>query len=126
MLWLVFAEMYVSAIYYSGLALAFSVFTPPVLAGVLAFLLSILPAVGHNALNDPRPLHYIPALIGYYLGPARMPVNLIQESFSKTQLHTDYFLYLRVLGENIFYVIAALKLSVDEGLRCCLSSPRCW
>ena len=51
------------------------------------------------------------ALIGYYLGPARMPVNLIQESFSKTQLHTGYFLYLRVLGENIFYVIAALLVA---------------
>ena len=110
-LWLAFADMYVHATFYSGLAMSFSIVTPPVLAAVLAFLLSILPAIAHNAVNDPRPLHRIPALIGYYVGPAQMPVNLVEESFSKSQLHTDYFLYARVLGENALYVIAALLIA---------------
>ena len=110
-LWLGFADMYVHAAFYSGLALSFSIITPPVLAAVLAFLLSILPGVVREAVNDPRPLHRIPALIGYYLGPARLPVDLIEESFSKSQLHTDYFLYVRVLGENALYVIAALLIA---------------
>jgi hypothetical protein len=33
------------------------------------------------------------------------------ESFAKERLHTDYWLYLQVLGENIFYVIAVLVLA---------------
>jgi len=110
-LWLAFAEMYVRATFYSGLALGFSVITPPVLAAVLAFLLSILPSILHNAIKDPRPWHHVPALIGYYLGPARMPVNLLQESFAKERLHTDYALYLRVLGENLLYVVAILLVA---------------
>jgi hypothetical protein len=33
------------------------------------------------------------------------------ESFAKERLHTDYWLYLRVLGENIFYVVAVLVVA---------------
>jgi ABC-type transport system involved in multi-copper enzyme maturation permease subunit len=105
-LWLAFAEMYARTTLYSGLALGFSVVTPPMLAGMLAFLLSILPSIASDPIKDPRPWYRIPALVGYYLGPARMPVNLLEESFAKERLHTDYSLYLRVLGENISYVIA--------------------
>ena len=110
-LWMAFAEIYVTATFYSGVALGFSVFVPPVLAGTLTFLLSILPGIVHDAIHDPRWLHRVPALLGYYLGPARMPVDLMAESFAKERLHTDYWLYLRVLGENIFYVIAVLVLA---------------
>lgn len=110
-LWLAFAEMYVRATFYSGLALGFSVMTAPVLAAVLAFLLSILPDILQESIKDPRPWHHVPALIGYYLGPARMPVNLFEESFTKEAVHTDYFLYIRVLGENVLYVIAVLLIA---------------
>ena len=110
-LWLAFAEMYVRTTLYSGLALGFSVVTPPMLAGVLAFLLSILPSIVSGLIKDPRLWYRIPALVGYYLGPARMPVNLLEESFAKERLHTDYSLYVRVLGENIFYVIAVLMVA---------------
>jgi len=40
-----------------------------------------------------------------------MPVNLVEESFAKERLHADYSLYVRVLGENIFYVIAVLMVA---------------
>jgi ABC-type transport system involved in multi-copper enzyme maturation permease subunit len=110
-LWLAFAEMYVRATLYSGLALGLSVVTPPMLAGVLAFLLSLLPNIVGGLIKHPRPWYRIPALIGYYVGPARMPVNLVEESFAKDRLHADYSLYVRVLGENIFYVIAVLMVA---------------
>jgi Cu-processing system permease protein len=107
-LWLAFAEMCVMTTFFSGVSLGLSVFVVPTLAGVLTFLLSVLPGIGHTAIQDPRWLHRLPALIGYYLGPAQMPINLLEESFSKERLHTDYWLYLRVLGENVLYVIAVL------------------
>jgi ABC-type transport system involved in multi-copper enzyme maturation permease subunit len=110
-LWLAFAGYYVTATFYSGVALGFSVFVPPVLAGILAFLLSVLPSIAQNAIHDPRWLHRIPALFGYYLGPARMPVDLAAQSFSKEALHTDNWLYVRILGENALYVIAVLVLA---------------
>jgi ABC-type transport system involved in multi-copper enzyme maturation permease subunit len=110
-LWLAFAHYYVTAAFYSGVALALSLFVAPVLAGILAFLLSILPSIAQNAIHDPRWLHRIPALFGYYIGPARMPVDLMSESFSKEALQTDYWLYLRILGENALYVIAVFLLA---------------
>ena len=47
-LWIAIAEVYVSATFYSGLALGFSVVAPPVPAGVLAFLFD------HLASHIPR------------------------------------------------------------------------
>jgi ABC-type transport system involved in multi-copper enzyme maturation permease subunit len=110
-LWIALAEMYVSATVLSGLALAFSIIMPPVPAGIIAFLLSILPGMVQSALVDPRWWHRVPALIAYYLGPAQTPVNMVEESFSKQHLHTDYGLYLRILAENSLYVIAAFILA---------------
>src|SRR4029077_6227547 len=107
-LWLALVEMYVMVTVYSGLALSLSVIFPPVLAGVIAFLIASLPGIVHSAIDDPRWLHRLPALIGYYLGPARMPVNLLEESFAKENLQTDYWLYLRVLFENSLYAVTVL------------------
>jgi ABC-type transport system involved in multi-copper enzyme maturation permease subunit len=111
-LWLAITEIYVRAIFYSGVALGFSVFVPPVLAGALTYLLSILPLIARGAIHDPRWLHRVPALIGYYLGPAQMPVNLMADSFAKESLHTDYSLYLRVLAENLWYTIAIFVIAI--------------
>ena len=110
-LWLGIADIYVSTIFYSGVALGFSVFVPPVLAGVLTLLLSILPDMTTQATHDPRLLHRMPALIGYYLGPAQMPLNLMADSFAKERLNTDYLLYLRVLGENLWYTLAVFVIA---------------
>ncbi len=110
-LWLAIAEIYVTAILFSGVALSFSVFTPPVLAGVLAFLLATLPSMVHSAIHNPRWFYRVPALIAYYIGPAQMPVDLMSESFAKERVHADYGLYLSVLGENFLYAVAALLLA---------------
>ena len=109
--WFAIAEVYVRAVFYSGIALGLSVFMPPVLAGVLTFLLSILPAILGSAIHDPRWMYRLPALIGYYLAPAHMPVNLMEESFAKERLHTDYALYVRVLVENLCYTIAVVLIA---------------
>ena len=105
-LWLALAEMFVTATFYSGVALGCGVLLPPVVAGVITLLLSLLPAIAQGATRDPRWLHRVPAFIGYYVGPAQMPVNLTEVSFAKEQLHTDYWLYVRVLAENCLYVVA--------------------
>jgi hypothetical protein len=105
------AEIYVHAIFFSGVALGFSVFLPPALAGALAFFLSVLPSIMRDAVHDPRPLHRIPALIAYCVGPAAMPVDLMSDSFAKQRLHTEYGLYLAVLGENFFYALAILLVA---------------
>lgn len=110
-LWLAIADIYVRAIFFSGIALAFSVLVPPVLAAALAVLVSALPAIAGDAIHDPRWLHRIPALIGYYIGPAQMPVNLMADTFAKERLHTDYALYLRVLAENLWYTIAVFVIA---------------
>jgi ABC-type transport system involved in multi-copper enzyme maturation permease subunit len=110
-LWLAIAEIHVRAVFFSGVALGLSVFMPPMLAGVLTFLLSILPAILRSATHDPRWIYRLPALIGYYLAPAHMPVNLMEESFAKERLHTDYALYLRVLAENLCYTLAVILIA---------------
>lgn len=110
-LWLAFAELYVAVTFYSGVALGFSVVVPPVLAGIIAFLLTMLPNFVEGAIRNPRWLYRIPALIGYYLGPAQMPVNLMGESFAKERLQSDYWLYLRVLAENSLYFVAVLIIA---------------
>jgi ABC-type transport system involved in multi-copper enzyme maturation permease subunit len=110
-LWVSFAEMYVTLTFFSGVALGFSVLMPPVLAGSASLLLAMLPSIAHGATHHPSWAYRIPALIAYYIGPAKMPVDLVEESFSKAQLHTDYWLFFRVLGENLFYVIAILILA---------------
>ncbi len=98
-------EMAVMVTFYSGVALGLSSFLPPVLAGCGAFLLAILPGLVSGATRDPRLLHRLPALIGYYFAPAEMPVNLLGASFAKAELHPDTWLYLRVLAENFLYAL---------------------
>ena len=110
-LWLALAELYVTVTFYSGVALGFSVVVPSVLAGIIAFLLTMLPNLVEGAIRNPRWFYRIPALIAYYLGPAQMPVNLMEESFAKERLHGDYWLYLRVLAENSLYFVAVLVIA---------------
>ena len=50
----------------------------------------------------------MPTLLGYYLAPARMPANLLGLSFAKSQLHSQHWLYVRVLMENLLYAVALL------------------
>lgn len=106
-----FLEMFVSATFYSGVALGLSVFLPSMLAGILSLLLSLLPLITESSIHDPRWLRRVPALLGYYLGPAKPPARLLTESFNKESLNTTYSVYLYVFVENILYVGAILILA---------------
>lgn len=111
LLWLGVAEMCVTVTFFSGVALGLSVFLPPVLAGGATFLLAMLPAMVGSITRDPRWLHRLPGLLGYYIGPAQMPVNLLGASFAKADLHSDVWLYVRVLAENVFYAVVVLIIA---------------
>ncbi len=69
------------------------------------------PVMLAKATYDPRWVPRAFALLGYYLGPAKTPGDLLDDSFSKTTLHINYWLPLAVLGENLLYVTAVLILA---------------
>jgi ABC-type transport system involved in multi-copper enzyme maturation permease subunit len=111
MLWLAFAEMFVSAVYFSGVSLSLSVVMPAVPAGATALLLSALPAMVGRFLEYPQWFIRLPAALAYYLGPSRMPVNLLEDSFGKQVLDPDYILPLEVLTENLLYTVAIFLIA---------------
>jgi ABC-type transport system involved in multi-copper enzyme maturation permease subunit len=110
-LWLGLVGTFVNVLLLSGVSLGLSVVTPPVLAGVLAFLIPVVPEMVVRLTNSPRWFFRLPALAAYYLTPAAMPANLVADSFSKQLLHPDYGLYERVLAENGAYVVMVFALS---------------
>jgi ABC-type transport system involved in multi-copper enzyme maturation permease subunit len=103
-------EMLVRPLLYSGICLGLSTFLPPVLAGCCGFFLTILPDLVESSLRNPTWIWRMLANVGYYLGPAQMPVNLISDSFSKQMLHPQNGLYLAVMGENAAYAIAVFTI----------------
>jgi ABC-type transport system involved in multi-copper enzyme maturation permease subunit len=105
-LWLGFAEMLVDTLLLSGISLGLSVFMPPVLAGAGAFLLQATPGLVKDYLQHPFWVVRIPAFVLYYLSPASMPSNLIEESFTKQLLHPNSSLYSQVLFQNLLYSAA--------------------
>ena len=94
-------------IFYLGICLGLSAFMPPILAGCCGFFITIPPEMVEGGLHNPVWIWRMLANFGYYLGPAQMPSDLINDSFSKDLLHPQIGLYLAVLGENLFYAIAA-------------------
>jgi ABC-type transport system involved in multi-copper enzyme maturation permease subunit len=109
-LWLGLAGMFVNAALLSGVSLGLSVVAPPVLAGICAFLLPLLPVLVNPFLGVPNRLLRLPALVIYYLAPARMPADLVAGSFSKELVDPTYGLYAGVLAENFLYAVAAFAL----------------
>jgi ABC-type transport system involved in multi-copper enzyme maturation permease subunit len=110
-LWLGLAATLVNGAFLSGVSLGFSVAIPPVLAGICAFLIQIIPAMVKDAVGSPHWAAKLPAMAAYYLAPAVMPVNLIADSFSKQMLHPDYGLYARVITENLLYAIVVFAVA---------------
>ena len=109
--WLGFLETFIRIVFYSGVSLAFSVIMPPVPAGASAMLITALPFLVSELTRNPRWLLRLPATAVYYLSPARMPVDLIGDSFSKQLLHPDYALYAQVLAENTLYAVAVFVVA---------------
>ena len=109
-LWVGLAGTLINVTLLSGVSLGLSVVVPPVVAGVGAFLLPVLPALVERATANPWWLVKWPATAIYYLMPAKMPSDLVSDSFSKELLNPNYGLYARVLGENALYAVAVFAL----------------
>jgi len=110
-IWLGFAQDLAELTFYSGVGLAFSVFMPPVLAGGCALMLTVLPAMLHNAMQNPNVVLHSLALLAYYIAPAQQPDDLIAQSFNKEMLNASYALNLQVMTENLLYVIFVLIIA---------------
>jgi hypothetical protein len=111
MLWFGLAGLLVHAVLLSGVSLGLSVVLPPVVAGVIAYLLPVLPGIAGLLLGNPSWFVRLPMLAIYYVSPAMMPVDLVGDSFSKELMEPQYGLYARVLVENLLYAIAVFALA---------------
>lgn len=111
MLWFERVGMLVHAALLSGVSLGLSVVLPPVVSGVIAFLLPVLPGIAGLLLGNPSWFVRLPMPGIYYVPPAVMPVDLIGDSFSKEFMEPQYGLCARVLAENLLYAIAGFALA---------------
>ncbi len=111
MVWLGCAEPLVSVLFLSGVSLGSSVVVPPVLAGAIALLLPTVPLFLSDVLKHPNGAVRLLANVGYYIAPAKMPVDLLSQSFSKELIHPAYGLYSRVLAENVLYAVALFAIA---------------
>lgn len=111
MFWAGCAEMFIKSVFFSGVSLGLSVGLPPMLAGGCAFLLSMASGFLGDALHHPQWVLRQLANLAYYLLPARMPEDLISESFRKELLHPDFALYFQIMGENFFYALAVFVVA---------------
>jgi hypothetical protein len=110
-IWLAFLQMLVSVTYISGVSLSLSVVMPALPAGALAILLSALPSIVSRVLDHPRWFLRLPAKALYYLGPANLNENLLQDSFGRQVLDPNYILPLQVFAENILYTLAVFVVA---------------
>lgn len=111
MLWFERVGMLVHAALLSGVSLGLSVVLPPVVSGVIAFLLPVLPGIAGLLLGNPSWFVRLPMPGIYCVSPAVMPVDLIGDSFSKEFMEPQYGLCARVLAENLLYAIAGFALA---------------
>jgi Cu-processing system permease protein len=109
--WLGVVNLFVRATFLSGVSVGLSVILPPVLAGAVTFLLTILPLIVRDTMGHPRWILRSLATAGYYLAPAHMPVDLVGDSFSKEMVDPKYALYSQVMVENLLYAGAILLLA---------------
>jgi Cu-processing system permease protein len=105
MFWAGCTEMFVAPLFLSGVSLGLSVLLPPALAGGCAWLLSFASVFIGDTLHHPIWALRQLANLAFYLLPARMPQDLIAESFQKELLRPDFPLYFRVMGENVLYAV---------------------
>lgn len=109
-LWFGLAQTLAAVTLLSGVSLALSVVLPPVVAGVGAFLLPILPFMVSGALPSPRWIVRLPALAVYYLSPAGLEEDLVRSSFSGEALDPQYGLFARVIAENFVYAVVVFAV----------------
>jgi Cu-processing system permease protein len=109
--WLGVVELFVRATFLSGISVALSVFLPPAAAGAITVVLTILPMMVKDTMGHPAFIYRVLSTLAYYLAPARMRFDLIEESFKKEAVDPKYLLYGQVLLENLLYTGAVLLLA---------------
>jgi len=111
LLWIGFADLFVRATFLSGVSVGLSVVLPPVAAGAITFVLTILPTMVKESMGHPLWYYRIPSFFAYYIAPARMRADLIGDSLKKEMVDPKYFLYSQVLLENLLYTGAVLLIA---------------
>ena len=109
--WLGLLELFVKATFFSGVSIGLSVILPPPAAGAITFVLTILPMMVKDTMGHPLLIYRALSTLGYYLAPAHMQVDLIEESFKKEMVDPKYLLYGQVLVENLLYTVVVLLLA---------------
>jgi len=109
--WLGIADLFVRATFLSGVSIGLSVVLPPVAAGAITFVLTILPLMVKDTMGHPNWIWRTLSTLGYYLAPAHMRVDLIGDSFKKEMVDPKYFLYGQVMLENFLYTGAVLLVA---------------
>jgi ABC-type transport system involved in multi-copper enzyme maturation permease subunit len=109
--WFGVAELFVQTLFFSGIALALSVWMPPVLAGSCALFIPMVLGWAGGMTNNPHLAVRILAVCSYYLAPAQLAVNFFGQSVSRELLHPEYGLYVRVLAENAMYAAAVFLIA---------------
>ena len=98
------AETYVSMLLYLTIAMALgAVLSAAPAFAVTVIVLWLLPILAEEIRFITNPSWYaVINAIGHVV-PARMPGDLLQESFTMDMVDADYTLYWQVLGENALY-----------------------
>ena len=109
--WLGIADLFVRATFLSGVSIGLSVILPPVAAGAITFVLTIVPLMVKDTMGHPNWIWRTLSTLGYYLAPAHMRVDLIGDSFKKEMVDPKYFLYGQVMLENLLYTGAVLLVA---------------
>ena len=106
--WFSMLETFAHVTLYTGVSLGLSVVLNPILAGGVTLLLSSLPRMIEFLFRHPHwALKGLAATV-YYVSPAQMPTDLLADSFARELLEPDYFLYARVIVENVLYSMTVL------------------
>ncbi len=109
--WLGVLRAFIMVMIMSSLALLMGTFSSAVFAGGFTLLLGMLTGTIAQAVDAPFVWAWLPARAYYFLAPARMPGNLLQQGFSSDLLNPEYGLYLGVLAENLLYGLVLVALS---------------
>jgi ABC-type transport system involved in multi-copper enzyme maturation permease subunit len=101
-------EIFVTVAVLSALSVAISSFFHPVLAGGGALIVLYANALLGSFANHPNAVLSALGNAGRYLGPAQIPVSLLESGLTKGLLNPDYGLYVSVLCENAGYALVAI------------------
>lgn len=106
--WIAVGHRFVAVLALSSFGLLLSTVVSPVVAGGLGFALFLLSAWSAQVTDHAVAAIRIPAWLIFYFSPARLDDIGANMGLGESALDPDYVRYLAVLGENVFWAVAAL------------------